>query len=196
MIPRRSQTGDINRLWDGVRQSNSESLAELYEQLYFHLTNYGIRICGDTGFTGDIINEMFLELWDNRRKLPEVTNVKSYLLTYLRRKMLATMKKFRISDEAASFFSASTDNFELSYEALIVAVQTTEEMKQKVKRAIASLTPRQRELIQLRYFDGLSMEEVSAKAGIAPKTAYNILGMALKSLSAELAFAWLLLLLA
>lgn len=54
---------------------------------------------------------------------------------------------------------------------------------------MATLTPRQKELIQLRYFDGLSMEEVGKRVGITTKTAYNTLGAALKSLSAELIVA-------
>lgn len=179
-------------LWNRVRNNGQEALVELYEQLYFYLVNYGIRICGDAEITKDAINDMFLEIWDQRGKLPAVTNVKSYLLTWLRRRIFADIRQTKKSNEAAGAWSDTTAPHELSYEECIVAVQTSEEIKQKIKRAMATLTPRQKELIQLRYFDGLSMEEVSKRVGITTKTAYNTLGSALKSLSAELLVALLL----
>lgn len=179
-------------LWNRVRNNGQEALVELYEQLYFYLVHYGIRICGDAEITKDAINDMFLEIWDQRGKLPAVTNVKSYLLTWLRRRIFADIRQTKKSNEAAGAWSDTTAPHELSYEECIVAVQTSEEIKQKIKRAMATLTPRQKELIQLRYFDGLSMEEVSKRVGITTKTAYNTLGSALKSLSAELLVALLL----
>ncbi|HEY9261997.1 sigma-70 family RNA polymerase sigma factor [Chitinophaga sp.] len=173
-------------LWNRVRENGQDALVALYESLYFSLVNYGVRSCGDTDLTKDAINDMFLEIWDQRHKLPEVSNVKSYLFTYLRRKIFAGIRQTKKSSEAAGTYADSNEHHELSYEDCIVAIQTSEEVKQKIKRAMATLTPRQKELIQLRYFDGLSMEEVGKRAGITTKTAYNTLGAALKSLSAEL----------
>jgi RNA polymerase sigma factor (sigma-70 family) len=176
-------------LWSRVRNDGQEALVSLYEQLYFYLVNYGIRICGDTEITKDAINDMFLEIWDRRQELPPVTNVKSYLLTWLRRRIFTDIRQTKKLSEAAGAWSDTTAAHELSYEESIVAVQTSEEIKQKIKRAMAQLTPRQKELVQLRYFDGLSMEEVSTRLGITTKTAYNTLGSALKCLSAELVVA-------
>ncbi|SEW52621.1 RNA polymerase sigma factor [Chitinophaga arvensicola] len=176
-------------LWSRVRNNDQEALVILYEQLYFYLVNYGIRICGDTEITKDAINDMFLEIWDQRQELSPVTNVKSYLLTWLRRRIFADIRQTKKLNEAAGAWSDTESPHELSYEESIVAVQTSEEIKQKIKRAMAQLTPRQKELVQLRYFDGLSMEEVSTRLGITTKTAYNTLGSALKCLSAELVVA-------
>jgi RNA polymerase sigma factor (sigma-70 family) len=173
-------------LWNGVRENGQDALVNLYEQLYFNLVSYGIRTCGDVEITKDAINDMFLEIWDQRHKLPEVSNVKSYLFTYLRRKIFAGIRQTKKSSEAADAFADTSAHHELSYEECIVAIQTSEEVKQKIKRAMATLTPRQKELVQLRYFDGLSMEEVGKRVGITTKTAYNTLGAALKSMSVEL----------
>ncbi|MBO9728787.1 MAG: sigma-70 family RNA polymerase sigma factor [Chitinophaga sp.] len=173
-------------LWNQVRNNEQNALVALYEHLYFNLVGYGIRSCGDIEITKDAINDMFLEIWDQRHKLPDVNNVKSYLFTYLRRKIFAGIRQSKKSSEAADAFADTNSPHELSYEECIVAMQTSEEVKQKVKRALATLTPRQKELVQLRFFDGLSMEEVSKRIGITTKTAYNTLGSALKSLSIAL----------
>jgi RNA polymerase sigma factor (sigma-70 family) len=180
-----SETATNVILWNRMRQNDQEALVALYEHLYLQLVNYGIRSSSDVELTRDAINDMFLEIWDQRQKLPEVSNVRSYLFTYLRRKIFAGIRQTKKSLLAAIIFSDAVSPHELSYEECIVAVQATEEIRQKIKRAISRLTPRQKELIQLRYFDGLSIEEVSKRAGITTKTAYNILGFAIKTLSVE-----------
>ncbi|WP_158618004.1 RNA polymerase sigma factor [Chitinophaga lutea] len=174
------------QLWNRVRLHEQEALVTLYERLYFYLLNYGARTCGDVERTRDAINDVFLELWDRRLKLPDVSNVKSYLLTYLRRKIFANMKEEQMSSEAAGRLSETSDAYEFSYEDCIVALQASDEVKAKIKRAMALLTPRQKELVQLRFFDGLSMEDTGKRAGISTKTAYNTLAAALKTLSAGL----------
>ncbi|NSL85628.1 RNA polymerase sigma factor [Chitinophaga solisilvae] len=181
------------QLWDMLRNGDQESLVSLYEKMYFPLVSYGIRICGDAELSKDTINDVFLEIWDQRGRLPAVTNVPSYLYTYLRRKIMAGIRRNHKTQLAASAYATGAIE-ELSYEARIVAVQTSEETRQKVLRAIARLTPRQKELVELRYFDGLPMEEVARRTGITTKTAYNTLGSALKILSAEFSLLLLLLL--
>ncbi|MGE7777164.1 RNA polymerase sigma factor [Chitinophaga sp. NPDC101104] len=177
------------QLWDRVRGGEQEALVVLYERLYFSLLNYGIRTCGDLERTRDAINDVFLELWDRRLQLADVANVRSYLLTYLRRKVLTNIREDQKLSAAAGRLSAYTDTYELSYEECIVALQASDEVKAKITRAMAALTPRQKELVQLRFFEGLSMEEVSTRAGISTKTAYNTLAAALKALSAGLLMA-------
>ncbi len=183
------------QLWSRVRQGEQEALVNLYERLYFPLMQYGVRTCGDTERTRDAINDVFLELWDRRLQLRDVANVKSYLLTYLRRKIFGNIREEQKYAAAASRLSDNTEAYELPYESYIVSAQASDEIKERVKRAMASLTPRQQEMVKLRFFEGLSMDAAAKKAGITTKTAYNTLSAALKSLSSGLLTAllyWLL----
>lgn len=183
-----------NILWDKLRGGDKEALFHLYEDLYFDLVNYGIRVCTDVELTRDAINDIFLEIWDNRQKLNEVNNVKSYLFTYLRRKIVAGKEKTKRSQRAADRLSASIPDRELPYEEYIIEVQRSEEIKQHVRKAMVKLTARQRELVQLRFFDGLPYDEIEQRTGMARKTVYNTIHNALKVLSAELSDTLLLLL--
>ncbi len=173
-------------LWNRVRLGEQEALVGLYERLYFYLLNYGIRTSGDSDRTRDAINDVFLELWDRRLQLPDVANIRSYLLTYLRRKIFSNIREDQKRAKAAGNLSHLTEGYELSYEECIMALQASDEVKEKVRRAMAMLTPRQKELVQLRFFEGLSMDEVGERAGITTKTAYNTLAAALKALSSGL----------
>src|SRR5690242_16257524 len=76
------------RLQNGIR----DALLELYNQHYTGLVNYGIKLTGNRDLTTDCITQVLLRLWDNRAKLPVVENVRSYLLTCLRRELMAELK--------------------------------------------------------------------------------------------------------
>lgn len=71
---------------------------------------------------------------------------------------------------------------ELSYEEIMVGLQQDEELKNKLRVAIAQLTPRQVELIQLKFFEGLSYEQIAQRTSQSVKTAYNTVYDAIKML--------------
>jgi RNA polymerase sigma factor (sigma-70 family) len=174
-------------LWNGIRSSRLEAVENLYRTLYFDLFNYGIHISGDTEITRDAINDIFLEIWEKRTILPEVSNVKSYLFTYLRRKIFAVIRRAGKSQVATRAFSASYPGHEDSFEEHLVEKQLLHEVKLKVSLALEKLTDRQKQLVQLRYFESLTVEDIARKTGLSAKTVYNTIYNVLKVLSAELA---------
>ena len=60
----------------------------IYQNHYQSLFSYGLSITGDKELTKDCIQELFLEIWKTRLTLnKEVDNIRSYLFTWLRRKI-------------------------------------------------------------------------------------------------------------
>lgn len=169
-------------LWNGLRAGDEQAVFDLYHKLYFGLINYGIRVCGDAELAKDMVNQVFLELWDRRERLVPVENVKSYLLTYLRRKIIDQIRFRQRSENAAIESTRQGGDRELSYEQYIVQVQTDEEIRLKLHHALSRLTPRQQELIRLKFFDGLSYEEIAERTSQNIKTSYNMIYEALKAL--------------
>lgn len=165
-------------LWAGVRRRDRQSLTELYRLLYGELMRAGLMANGDAAATKDAINQVFLEIWERADQLVPVENVRSYLITYLRRKLLRDYERgirhTDLSDEEA--FA------ERSYEEIIVSQQQDEHLRLRLQAAIGQLTPRQKELVELRFFQGLSNEAISQQTGMHINTVYNTLSAALKTL--------------
>ncbi|MCK7554021.1 hypothetical protein MKQ70_02940 [Chitinophaga sedimenti] len=74
--------------WRQLRDGNTDALSALYQLHYVGLINYGVKLAGDRDLANDCFTAVLLELWEKRHKLPEVTNVRSYLITCLHRRML------------------------------------------------------------------------------------------------------------
>lgn len=126
-----------------------------------------------------------MRLWDNRDNLPEVENVRSYLLTALRRELFSEIKLSAWKTEKNRFISKSSEQVERSYEECIIDFQADNALRKKILTALKLLTEREKELIQLKFFDDLDYEEIAAQCNITKRTAYNIIHNALRTLRKE-----------
>lgn len=173
---------DNSNYWDQMRAGDKTALFELYNELYFHLIRFGLKINPDDELVKDCVNQVFLNLWDKRARLPEVENVKAYLMTMLRRTILDQLLYVNRTNNALNRMIAEEDGNELSYEEIMIRLQQDDDLKLKLKLAIAKLTPRQMELIQLKFFEGLSYEQIAVRNAQTVKTAYNTIYDAIKML--------------
>lgn len=173
---------DDKNYWEQMRLGDKQALFELYNKMYFHLIRFGLKINADDELVKDCVNQIFLNMWDKRERLQPVENVKSYLMTSLRRCMLDQLAYIDKTNIAFNKMGAEEDWNELSYEEIIIKVQQDAELKEKLGLAIKQLTPRQIELIQLKFFEGLSYEQIAERTSQTVKTAYNTIYDAIKTL--------------
>ena len=80
--------------WELLIEGDREAFISIYETNYQHLFTYGFSLCGDKELTKDCIQDLFLEIWNTRSHLTtEVSNVRSYLFTWLRRKITKELSR-------------------------------------------------------------------------------------------------------
>lgn len=157
------------QLWNQFRSGNSQALFTLYKRLHVPLVNYSFRLCGDKQQAQDSFSELMMALWDKRERLTDVKNVKSYLMTTLRRQLLSELKTKQQFEMVAEY----TSDTEVSYEDVIINAQEQEKLKQQLRHAFSKLTPRQRQFITLRFYDGMDYKEIAAHTGVDIKAVYN-----------------------
>ncbi|WP_316789148.1 sigma-70 family RNA polymerase sigma factor [Pedobacter frigoris] len=171
---------NLQLLWQGLREGKEQSLFSLYKTLYNPLFNYGFISCREKENVEDAINQMFLELWENRVSLKQVINVKSYLFTYLRRNINKSkaIESRQIYQDVAQYEQSILD--------YIVELQLEEEIKSEIFKAINKLTSRQKQLIMLKFYENMDYDEISEKTGLVTQTVYNNIHQAIKFLRKEL----------
>lgn len=163
-------------LWNASVQGNEEAFGMLFKRHYNLLFQYGNKICADKEMVEDNIQELFTELW---RKKPEqsLQSVKSYLLHALKYKLY---KSFR-DKQPVYTLEEETDHFEISRETFLIKEQDDQQRIKKILEAIDQLPPRQKEIIYLKIYKGLSYEEVSEIMQINYQVMRNLLCQALKT---------------
>ncbi len=163
------------RLQDGSQEALFSLMAMYYNDLY----RYGIKFTADKELTKDIIGQFFLHVWDRRDKFAKAENLQGYLLISFKRFTINYLRKI---SRQLNFSKEETSACEYPYEDYIIAWQEEETMKSSLLLAIESLPPRQRELLQLRFYDQLSYEEIASRTSLSIRTVYNKLHEALKKL--------------
>lgn len=172
-------------LWQKLREGDKSALFGLYDDMYFHLVRYGLSVHPDSDLVKDCISQLFLKLWDRYNRLNEVENVQSYLFTALRR--LITDYINAENKAGASIRSMQTEpEEEASYEEKIIAREKEEEFRKDLRAALKALSPKQIEIIRLRFFENLSYKEIASLNAQSIKTSYNTIYDAIKILRLKL----------
>jgi RNA polymerase sigma-70 factor (ECF subfamily) len=167
--------------WSELCSGNPDALHLLYNDHYLGMLNYAMKLSGDHDLSRDCITQVLLNLHRHHKSLPEVTNVRSYLLTCVRNEINAAIrigKRTRFYDPQTIAEMNST----LSYEDYIIGQQTEKEQRDQLKAAFAQLSAREKELLRLRFFEDQSYDSIASDCGITKRTAYNIVNMAIRRL--------------
>jgi RNA polymerase sigma factor (sigma-70 family) len=153
-----------------MRSGDADALKELYNSFYHSLFTANFALCAHRDVVKDGIHDAFVSIWVNRDKLPAVTSVGGYLNTCVRRKLIDALKQAYPLDSSLPNIDSQ---HEFSYEEVIIAFQEEEATRQTLKEALAQLTNKQKEVIQLRYFENKNYEEIAQLQDCEPRTIYN-----------------------
>ncbi|WP_286735312.1 MULTISPECIES: RNA polymerase sigma factor [Sphingobacterium] len=164
--------------WTATLKGSSEAFESLYDLVYRELFAYGVMLGYSREAVKDGIQHLFLELWEKRDRLHDVDNIKSYLMTWLRR----VLNDHRVLNEKLNSGNYQPNDNTPSHEALLIQQETVNETTARLSKALESLTPKQRQVIDLRFFQNMSYEQIASKTGNSQRTIYNIVYESVKIL--------------
>ena len=180
--------------WLLFKNGNKEAFSELYQWHIKSLLAYGAKLCDDDELLKDNIQDLFIELWNGRANLANVENEKFYLIKSLRYKLIRVEKKRQLH---ISTDSISDENIykriEVSVESEIIEKETRNSQINTVRKAINILSKRQQEVIQLRFYQGFTNEQIAELMQMNYQSVSNLIYSSLcrikKNLSSSPVFA-------
>lgn len=164
-------------LWNAFKEGSLTAFRLIYEQNIDNLFNYGNKITFYRPFASDCIQDLFVDLWYKRSNLGKVNNIKGYLFTSYRRRLLDLLKK-----QKKNLHTEYLDGFEILLSEPINDWDLREDEKASVTSALNALPYQQKEAIYLRFFNGLPCSEIGVIMGIKTQSVYNLISSGLKSL--------------
>lgn len=173
-----------DKLWSGIKNGDKSSLGDLYQLYYRQLYRYGNRLIPDTETIEDTIQDLFVNIWNTRHKLPELRNVKSYLFTVFRREVLHKSKKEYFSIDIDNISDSLNFNQENNYEN----EDYENFLVNKLTNTLKALPKRQLDVVILRYYENFPTTEIAAIMGITEKSVRNTLHKAISHLRTNMQF--------
>lgn len=173
-------------LWKGIMEGDREMFLALYRKYYHSLLFIGLKEIKDAHLVKDAIQQQFLYLWEKRETIQMAKNVRAYLIVSFLRKLSADWKKSeRASNLKVAWNNLSDEPLTTPEEKLIIK-DDQEQLCRLLMSHINALPARQKELIILRFYEGLTYEEIVQKTNLTHRTVYNKIHEALKKLKLEL----------
>jgi RNA polymerase sigma factor (sigma-70 family) len=148
--------------WLALKKGSEAAFEQLYDSYFPKLYNYGMRICQDKALVKDSIQNVFVEIWQKRDGLSEVTSVKYYLFTCLRRRLIKELSKNNRQMHNGQLEENYCFEVSLSHEFLLITSQVSSENLERLQQAFESLTRRQKEAIFLRFYENMDYEHIAA----------------------------------
>ncbi len=170
----------IKVIWEQMKAGDEQSLSEIFTIYYSDLYHYGIKIFNLPDLVRDSIQDVFVRLWEKRRTIGEVQNPKAYLISSVRRKLLANKE----SDHSHLLdqLTERTEAFSFSAFEFAEAREVSQQLMQSLVRAVNGLPERQRELIFLRFYYSLRYQEIARIMEVNEQTVRNLMQRALANL--------------
>jgi RNA polymerase sigma factor (sigma-70 family) len=171
----------LNTPWTNISDGDKVAYAEVYKIYYRKFFNYGRKFTADIPLLEDVLQEVLISVWTNRQSLRAISSPPTYYYTAFRNALFKKLKEVHLSiDETVE------QEYEFSADTILIRQEADNELKEKLQAALDTLTSRQREAIFLRFYEGLSYEEVSGILGISTKATYKIMARALLHLKENL----------
>lgn len=167
-------------LWHSFKSGDYDAFVAIYRRYFKILVTYGSRFTTDKTVLEDAVQDLFVSLWRRRDRLgnlDDVENLKFYLLRAMRNQMIRNCSQ-NLFDQAEEIDSFLDYLIELSAEQLAIDAEAQRGLQEKVRLSIAGLSPRQREAVNLRFYQGMNLDQTASIMGISKQVVSNMLSKA------------------
>ena len=163
-----------------IASGDRAAFEEAFRAHYRPLCAFANTYLKDRDRSEDLVQELFVKLWNERERLNVTGSLKAYLFSAVRNRSLNELEKVvRMKPLNESHHDMPAD------------VDATEEdlmwRSGRVLAAIESLPEERRKVFKLSRNEGLKYHEIAERLGISVKTVENQMGKALMTLREELA---------
>lgn len=160
-------------------ENDERAFKMLYCYYFAKLFRFSIAIVHTKESAEEIVNDVFMNLWERRGRLHKIENPQVYLYVAVKNLSVAYLNKAQLRETVdISIVSNEYMKFTLDPEQMMI----TAEMRKKVEHEIEQLPPRCRLIFKLIKEDGLKYKEAAAILNLSVKTVEAQMAIAMKKL--------------
>jgi len=163
------------QLIDLLKEDDEAAFTEIYSRYAENLTGFASTKLYSLADARDIIHDLFVTLWEERRTLMVHRKLESYLFTLVRYRVIDKIRKNITKEGYAGMTSMLSQSYGPEVEGQIAA----KELQQQVNSKLEELSPRVKEVYKLSREQHLSIKEIAVKLEVSEQTVKNQLTVAL-----------------
>ena len=162
-------TSDIDLLMR-ISEGDRQAFRELYQRYTPVLYPFIKSLCNDAALCEDIVQEVFIRIWDNRAKAANIQQVKSYIFKAAKNRFLNELRKQKnersfIDHRLFNGIETETPEQQLTFK----------EGMRLGDEALRRLSPKRRLIVELSTREQLSLDEISLRVGASKNVVKKLL---------------------
>jgi RNA polymerase sigma-70 factor (ECF subfamily) len=165
-----------NELISQLQKGDRDAFKMLFDKYGTRLYQFSLKYLRDKEDAEDLLNEVFMKVWEKRSNLRTNTSFQSYLFTIayndIRQKFLKKGREEKYIQVFAEKNLVESGNGEDQIDYTLIV--------QKINKAINLLPARRREIFDLSYRNELKNHEIAAKLGLSEQFVKNQLSISRK----------------
>lgn len=162
------------KLWMLVKKNDKAAFSELFNRLYTLLCLFSKRYTNDMTTAKEIVQDIFIYLWENRYGIKINKSIKAYLLQSVRynsiRRIKNNAKSNILMNEVPDIQDDKSYNDHLEYA----------ELQNQILKAVDSLPEQCQRVFSMNRFEELSYKEIAGLLNISVKTVEAHISKALR----------------
>ncbi|MDR1737956.1 MAG: RNA polymerase sigma-70 factor [Candidatus Symbiothrix sp.] len=161
-----------------LTQDDKDAFAELYTRYKGRLLYFAMEFVKSRDFAEDVYQDAFTAIWQTRKFINPDLPFATFLYTIVRNRIFNLLRNIEMESALKEQILANaTDHSNNTQESL-----TALDLQNTLDKALAQLTPKQREVFELSRKTGLSHKEIALRLNISVLTVKSHITASLKIL--------------
>lgn len=165
-----------------LKDGDAYAYTEIYERYKLPLYKHAFRLLGDEEECNDLIQELFLTLWQKKESLVYKTAFSSYLYNSVRNRVFDLITHKKVQTKYLDSIRDFVDQGTFVTDEYIRA----KELSAAIEREIASLPVKMREVFELSRDEALSYKQIAQQLDLSANTVKQQVYNAVKILRAKI----------
>ncbi|MCK3683901.1 RNA polymerase sigma-70 factor [Maribellus sp. YY47] len=148
-----------------LQKHNKKVFEAIFYEYHQALLRFAERIVFNKDVCEDIVQSVFISLWENAGSVEIQKSLKSWLYQAVRYKGLTYLRNMNIYDKHKLIYL----EYEIS-ELIESEAQDPSELTKKINIAIETLPSEMQKIFRMKYLDGLKVREIAEQFNISENT--------------------------
>jgi RNA polymerase sigma-70 factor (ECF subfamily) len=169
-------------IWSRIRSGDERSFGQAFKTYAGDLVRYATTILKNSDDAEDIVQQLFVNLWNKKETIDVSASLKSYLYKAVYNSSLNRIRQETVKESYATHAGRSSDQYAPDA-AQQVAVK---EVSREIEKAISELPEQCRLIFRMSRFEQLKYQQIADQLELSVKTVENQMGKALKHMRERL----------
>lgn len=172
-----------------LRRGDEKAFENLFKECFPRLCRFASIYIIDDSIAKDIVQGVFIKLWETKQNLREENSILAYLLSITKNSCLDYLKHKQIENKYQKQAIRQQTELELNYYALArleLDLYDYNDINKIIEKTISSLPAQCQQVFKMSRYENLSNAEIAEKLGIGIKAVEANITRALKIFRHEL----------